>query len=49
MKLARILADLLRPSARPAGLQVALAPITNLPHPPRHAVNPLLLRGLYRD
>ena len=49
MKLARILADLLKTPATPAVSKVALEPVVDLPQPPRRAVNPLLLQGLYRD
>jgi hypothetical protein len=49
MKLTRILAGLLKTPSEPTFSKVALAPITDLPQPPRRAVNPLLLQGLYRD
>ena len=49
MELARMLADLVKTPARPTVSKVALEPITDLPQPPRPAVNPLLLQGLYRD
>ncbi len=35
-------------AARPFS-KVALEPVTDLPHAPQPAVNPMLLRGLYRD
>ena len=49
MRITKLLTGWYRGQAARRFSKVALEPVTDLPHAPQPAVNPLLLRGLYRD